>query len=565
RAIAEAKQDMEAKKPMDRLICGDVGFGKTEVAMRAAAKVALDGHQVAVLCPTTILCFQHFRTFRERFSGFPLRVEMLNRFVDPQAAKAIQQDLADGKIEIVIGTHQLLGARVKFSELGLVVIDEEQRFGVEHKERLKHLRTTVDVLTMTATPIPRTLHMSMVGLRDISSLATPPLDRRAIATRVCAWNDELIREAIIREMNRDGQVYFVHNRVHSIKGVAAKVAGLVPDARVLVAHGQMHGDELEDKMLRFVRHEADILVCTSIIEAGVDIPNVNTIFIDRAEMFGLADLHQLRGRVGRYKHRAYCYLLLNPSRPLTHMAARRLKAIEEYSELGAGFQIAMRDLEIRGAGNILGPEQSGHIAAVGYELYCQLLEKAVKRMRGEHYEPRIAVHLELDLEAYIPKSYIPSDRQRMECYRRFAVCRTPEEVDQLGQDLEDAFGRHPETVETLLTLADLRVRAAQWNIKAIIKKEPDVIFHVENEIKRFEQLFEGSTGSISVPDARTVYWRLPDQYFHGQTLLNVLRNLLRGLPHQMGASSVVPRRPAAVGSPTSGGSRPQKARRRRPN
>lgn len=527
-AAADIKTDLARARPMDRLLCGDVGYGKTELAMRAAFKVAEYGKQVAVLVPTTVLAEQHFRTFKERMADYPFLVECLNRFRSTKEQKAITAAARKGQIDVLIGTHRLLSRDVGFADLGLVIIDEEQRFGVEHKERFKQLRATVDVLTMTATPIPRTLHMSMVGLRDISSLATPPLDRRSIATRVCAWHDGLVRDAIVRELNRDGQVYFVHNRVQTIKNVAAKVATLVPDARILIAHGQMPGDELEDVMLRFVRHEADILACTSIIEAGVDIPNVNTIFIDRAEMFGLADLHQLRGRVGRYKHRAYCYLLLDPSRPLTHTAARRLKAIEEYSELGAGFHIAMRDLEIRGAGNILGPEQSGNIAAVGYELYCQLLEKTVKRMRGEPHAPRVAVHLELDAEAYIPKSYIPSDRQRMECYRRFAVCRTPEEVERLAADLEDAFGRRPETVESLLTLADLRVRAAEWGIKAIIKKEPDVIFHIEGEIKKIEPLFTGSRGRMSVPDSRTLYWRLPDNYFHGLTLLTVLRNLFRG-------------------------------------
>jgi transcription-repair coupling factor (superfamily II helicase) len=411
--------------------------------------------------------------------------------------------------------------------LGLVIVDEEQRFGVEHKERLKQLRATVEVLTLTATPIPRTLHMAMVGLRDISSLATPPLDRRAISTHVCAGSDELIRSAIIRELNRDGQVYFVHNRVKPIRRIANRIASLVPEARVVVGHGQMPSDELEDVMLRFVRHEADVLVCTTIIEAGLDIPNVNTIFIDRADMFGLADLHQLRGRVGRYKHRAYCYLLLDPGRPLTSTAAKRLKAVEEFSELGAGFRIAMRDLEIRGAGNILGSEQSGHIAAVGYELYCQILESAVKRMRGEPDGGRPAVHLELDIEAYIPRSYIPSDRQRMECYRRFAACRTPEEVDQLGKDLQDAFGRMPETVETLLTLTEIKVLAARSNVKTIIKKEPDLIFRIDGEIKKIEPLFVGQGGSVRVPDGRTLHWRVPDHYFHGKTVLGVLGNLFR--------------------------------------
>jgi transcription-repair coupling factor (superfamily II helicase) len=525
--IQDIKADMTRERPMDRLLCGDVGYGKTELAMRAAFKAVEFGKQAVVLVPTTVLAEQHYRTFRERMADYPFVVECLNRFRTPKEQRAIVAAAKKGQIDILIGTHRLLSKDVDFSDLGLVIVDEEQRFGVEHKERLKHLRATVDVLTLTATPIPRTLHMAMVGLRDISSLATPPLDRRAISTRVCAWDDELVREAVIRELNRDGQVYFVHNRVHSIRGVANRVAALVPDARMVVGHGQMPGDELEEVMLRFVRHEADVLVCTTIIEAGLDIPNANTIFIDRADMFGLADLHQLRGRVGRYKHRAHCYLLLSPNRPLTEGAAKRLKAIEEYSELGAGFRIAMRDLEIRGAGNILGPEQSGHIAAVGYELYCQLLERAVKRMRGEAYTERPAVHLEIDVEAYIPRSYVPSDRQRMECYRRFAACRTPEDVEQLGRDLEDAFGKYPEATDTLLTLTEIKVRAAPWNIETIIKREPDLIFRIHGEIKKIEPLFAGGGGSVRVPDGRTLHWRLPENYFRGKTLLNILRNLFR--------------------------------------
>ena len=526
-ALRDIKKDLTRSRPTDRLLCGDVGYGKTELAMRAAFKVAEFGRQVAVLAPTTVLVEQHLRTFGERMADYPFIIGCLNRFRSPREQREIIAAARKGQIDILIGTHRLLSKDVNFADLGLVIVDEEQRFGVDQKERLKRLRATVDILTLTATPIPRTLHMAMIGLRDISSLATPPLDRRAIVTSVCTWNDQLVRDAVIRELNRDGQVYFVHNRVHSIQRVANKIAALVPEARVVVGHGQMPGDELENVMLRFVRHEADILVCTTIIEAGLDIPNVNTIFIDRADMFGLADMHQLRGRVGRYKHRAYCYLLLSPDRPLTGTAAKRLKAIEEYSELGAGFRIAMRDLEIRGAGNILGAEQSGHIAAVGYELYCQLLEKAVKRMRGEPHAERPAVHLELDVEAYIPKSYIPSDRQRMECYRRFTACRTPADVDQLGTDLQDAFGRHTETVEMLLTLTEIKVRAAQWNIKTIIKKEPDLIFGIEGEIMRIEPLFASHGGSVRVLDGRTLHWRLPDNYFHGKTWMRILRNLFR--------------------------------------
>jgi len=529
-AIRDIKADQTRARPMDRLLCGDVGYGKTELAIRAAFKVAEFGRQVAVLVPTTVLAEQHYQTFTQRLADYPFLIACLSRFRTAGQQREIIRATKKGQIDILIGTHRLLSGDVGFADLGLVVVDEEQRFGVEHKERLKRLRSTVDVLTLTATPIPRTLHMAMVGLRDISSLATPPMDRRSISTRVCAGEDELVRDAIVRELNRDGQVFFVHNRVGSIKGVAARIAALVPDARIVIGHGQMSGDDLEDVMLRFVRHDADILVCTTIIEAGLDIPNVNTIFIDRADRFGLADMHQLRGRVGRYKHRAYCYLLLSPNRPLTGTAAKRLKAIEEFSELGSGFRIAMRDLEIRGAGNILGPQQSGHIAAVGYELYCQLLERNVKRMRGEPYHDRPAVHLELDVEAYIPKAYIASDRQRMECYRRVAACRNPADVDRLAADLTDAFGRYPQTVEMLLSLAEIRVRAAGVGVRTIIKREPDVIFHFDGDVRKIEPFFAAATGEISLPDARTLYWRPPDEYFHGRTLLTVLRNLFRPRP-----------------------------------
>ncbi len=547
-ANAEIKGDLMRPRPMDRLVCGDVGYGKTELAIRAAFKVAEFGKQVAVLVPTTVLADQHHRTFRERLADYPFVIECLNRFRTPRQQREIIAAARKGQIDILIGTHRLLSRDVGFADLGLVVVDEEQRFGVEHKERLKQLRATVDVLTLTATPIPRTLHMALVGLRDISSLATPPLDRRSIATRICAGSDELIREAILRELNREGQVYFVHNRVGPIETVANRIRALVPEAKVIVGHGQMPGDELEEVMLRFIRREADVLVCTTIIEAGVDIPNVNTIFIDRADRFGLADLHQLRGRVGRYKHRAFCYLLIDPGQPLTATAARRLKAIEEFSELGAGFHLAMRDLEIRGAGNLLGPEQSGHIAAVGYELYCQMLEKSVKRMRGEAYVERPAVHLELDVEAYIPRSYIPSDRQRMECYRRFAACGTPADVEQLRRDLEDAFGRIPEAVDTLLVLTEIKTRAAPWGIQTIIKKPPDLVFHIHTEIRKIEPLFEGSTGSVRVPDGRTLHWRLPDHYFYGTTLLRILSNLFR---------RAAPRAPAAEFAGPAGGPSPR--------
>lgn len=524
--MEELKRDQGRTRPMDRLLCGDVGYGKTELAMRAAFKVIEYGRQVAVLVPTTILAEQHFNTFRERMADYPFVVECLSRFRSPKQQKQIVERAKKGQIDVLIGTHRLISKDVGFANLGLLVIDEEQRFGVQHKERLKQMRAEVDVLTMTATPIPRTLHMSLLGLRDISALSTPPLDRRSIITEIRRFDAALIRDAVLREMNRDGQVYFLHNRVQSIASTADTIREIVPEARVLYGHGQMNEHELEDVMLRFIRGEADVLVCTTIIESGVDIPNVNTIFINDADRFGLADLHQLRGRVGRYKHRAYAYLLLNPRRKLTREAARRLKAIEEYSELGAGFRIAMRDLELRGAGNILGPEQSGHIATVGYEMYCQLLEEAVSRQRGDQAPAPRGAHVDLEISASIPRSYIASDKLRLETYARLSKCRTPEELNQLEQDLTDSFGRPPEDVELLLQLAEIRLRAALWRIRAIIRHDPDIIFTVE-DLTLVDRLFEGAAGTVRLPDHQTVHWRLPSAYLEPSTLLTACRRLLQ--------------------------------------
>jgi len=525
-AMRQIDADMSAPRPMDRLLCGDVGYGKTELAMRAAFRVAEAGRQVAVLVPTTVLADQHYRTFTERFADYPMEVEVLSRFRKPSEQADIVKRLGLGQIDIVIGTHRLLSGDVLFADLGLVVIDEEQRFGVEHKERFKRMRATVDVLTMTATPIPRTLHMALLGLRDISSLATPPLDRRAIATRVCHYDDRLVRQSILRELNRRGQAFFVHNRVFDIDSLADHVAKLLPEAQVAVAHGQMHGDELEKTMLSFVRHEIDVLVCTTIIESGLDIPTANTMIIHDADRFGLSELHQLRGRVGRYKHRAYCYLLLPESRSLSPTAAKRLKAVEEFSDLGAGFQIAMRDLEIRGAGNILGREQSGHIAAVGYELYCRLLERSVRELKGEPVPQRPDVHVELGIDAYIPRSFIPSQRQRMEVYRRMVRCEGRDELEQLRADLDDAYGAAPPMVQTLLDVAESRLLAGSLGVRSIIRMDPDLIFSVR-DFAGARRLFDGVAGTVRLPDDKTVHWRPPANYLEIPTLLNVLLKQLR--------------------------------------
>ncbi|HUT57562.1 MAG TPA: transcription-repair coupling factor, partial [Phycisphaerae bacterium] len=497
-SMTQIGQDMAASRPMDRLLCGDVGYGKTELAMRAAFKTAEAGKQVAVLVPTTVLADQHHRTFSERFADYPFSIEVLSRFRKPAEQRDVLKRLAAGQVDILIGTHRILSDDVKFRDLGLVVIDEEQRFGVEHKERLKSMRATVDVLTMTATPIPRTLHMALLGIRDISALATAPLDRRAIHTEVCHHDERLIRQVILRELNRQGQVFFVHNRVMDIDALARRLRALAPEARVAVAHGQMPGRQLEETMLDVVNQRVDVLLCTTIIESGLDIPTANTMVIHEADRFGLAELHQLRGRVGRYKHRAYCYLLLPQTRPVSAEAAKRLKTIEEFSDLGAGFQIAMRDLEIRGAGNILGPQQSGHIAAVGYELYCQLLERSVGELRGEPVAALAEVHVELGVDCYIPRAYVPSDRQRMEIYRRMARCRSPEDLGQLQADLADAYGQIPPNVQTLLDLAEIRVLAASAGIDSIVRMDPDIVFTVR-DFSEARDVFEGAAGTVRLP------------------------------------------------------------------
>ncbi|MDX2198273.1 MAG: transcription-repair coupling factor [Phycisphaerae bacterium] len=528
RALSEIKSDMARPRPMDRLLCGDVGFGKTEMAIRAAFKVAEYGKQVAVLVPTTVLCEQHFQTFSERLADYPFRVRSLSRFRTAGEQKRIIEAARRGEVEILIGTHRLLSSDVKFADLGLVIIDEEQRFGVEAKERLKRLRSTVDVLTLSATPIPRTLHMSLLGIRDISSLQTPPIDRRSIVTQVRPWEDALIREAILRELTREGQVYFVHNVVRDIHMIAAKIRELAPEARVVVGHGQMPGHELEEVMLAFMNRQADILVATTIIESGIDNPRANTMFIHQADRYGLADLHQLRGRVGRSKHRAYCYLLLSKKQRVTDNAAKRLKAIEQYSELGAGFQIAMRDLEIRGAGNILGAEQSGNIEAVGYEMYCQLLEQACRRMKNEDAEPFRPVNLELRVAGSIPRAYIRSEKQRMEVYKRLTVCHTAKDVASLEKDLRDAFGPLPPDVRLLVELAEIRVLARPYGIRSIVVEPPDVIFAID-DLSKVQELFSSGPGSPRMPDAKTIHWRLPAKLLEAERLVEVLKKQLGGV------------------------------------
>jgi len=473
-AISAVKQDMEATTPMDRLLCGDVGYGKTEVAMRAAFKAVQDGKQVAVLTPTTVLAFQHFETFKKRFSQFPITVEMISRFRTPKEQKIIVEKIETGKVDILIGTHRILSKDVKFQDLGLLIVDEEQRFGVRHKERLKQLRKEIDVLAMSATPIPRTLHMSLVGLRDMSVIETPPKDRMAIQTVVAKFDEKIIRSAIEVELERGGQVYFVHNRVESIYEIASRIQELVPGARVVVGHGQMGEKDLEQVMLAFMHHEFDVLVATTIIENGLDIPLANTIIINRADRHGLSELYQLRGRVGRSNRRAYAYLLIPPERELTDIARRRLAALKEFSDLGAGFKIAALDLELRGAGNMLGGEQSGHIEAVGFELYTSMLEAAVKEMKGEGGEERPSTQLNLGIALRIDESYVAEENQRLRLYKKIAGAESEKAIADLRAEMEDRYGALPDSTVYLLEAATLRLECERMSIAQIDRKRTEL-------------------------------------------------------------------------------------------
>jgi transcription-repair coupling factor (superfamily II helicase) len=473
-AIRAIKYDMESTTPMDRLLCGDVGYGKTEVAMRAAFKAVQDGKQVAVLTPTTILSFQHFETFKKRFAQFPINIEMISRFRTAKEQKLIVERVEAGKIDILIGTHRLLSKDIKFQDLGLLVVDEEQRFGVRHKERLKQMRKEIDVLAMSATPIPRTLHMSLVGLRDMSVIETPPKDRMAIQTVVAKFDEKIVRSAVEVELERGGQVYFVHNRVESIYEIAARIQELVPAARVAVGHGQMSETELERVMLAFMRHEYDVLVATTIIENGLDIPLANTILINRADRHGLSELYQLRGRVGRSNRRAYAYLLIPPENELTEIARRRLAALKEFSDLGAGFKIAALDLELRGAGNMLGGEQSGHIEAVGFELYTSMLEAAVKGMKGEASEERPATQLNLGIALRIDESYVAEENQRLRLYKKIAGAASDAAVAEIRAELEDRYGALPDATVYLLEAAKVRLECERIGIAQIDRKRGEV-------------------------------------------------------------------------------------------
>ena len=533
-AIVDVKSDMESGRPMDRLLCGDVGYGKTEVAMRAAFKAISDNKQVAVLAPTTVLAFQHFETFKQRFAAFPVTVEMISRFRSPKQQKEILQKAEAGKIDILIGTHRILSKDLKFSDLGLLVVDEEQRFGVRHKERLKQMRKQVDVLTMSATPIPRTLHMSLVGLRDMSVIETPPKDRMAIQTVVASWHDKLIQSALEQELERGGQVYFVHNRVESIWEIAAKLQELVPNARILVGHGQMSEGELEKVMLKFMHHEADILVATTIIENGLDIPLCNTILINRAERLGLSELYQLRGRVGRSDRRAYAYLLLPSEIELTPIARRRLAALKEFSDLGAGFKIAALDLELRGAGNMLGGEQSGHIEAVGFELYTQMLDRAVRELKGEMPEEEVATQLNLGLNIRIPAEYIPEENQRLRMYKRVAGVEREAQLHDVRAELIDRYGEPPLAVRNLLNYAELKLVAVRVGVNAIERKRDQVSIKFRQtatvDPERLARFVASQRGTQFTPDGTLKFLQKATAAEEVLSHLKVLLEELAGTP-----------------------------------
>lgn len=542
-AIADTKEDMQQSRPMDRLICGDVGYGKTEVAMRAAFKCVDNGRQVAVLVPTTVLAEQHYRSFCSRMAEFPVSIEVLSRFKTKKEQREVLERMAQGKVDIVIGTHRLVQKDVRFKNLGLLIIDEEQRFGVDAKETLKQLRLEVDILTLTATPIPRTLHMSLLGIRDISSLTTAPQDRSAIQTKVVHHDRELIRSAVVRELNRNGQVYFVHNRVYNIQAVAEELQSIVPEAGIVIAHGQMNPDELESAMVDFVSGRADILVATTIIESGLDIPNANTMFINQAGIYGLADLHQLRGRVGRYRHRAYCYLLLDPGKPITTAATKRLRAIEEYSDLGAGFKIAMRDLEIRGAGNILGTEQSGHISVVGYELYCQLLENAVRRLKNEPLREQPHVAVDLPVSAFFPEDFVPGGRTKIELYRRMSSLASLEELDEFRGELRDRFGPIPAEAQRLLQLREVQILAARWSVNDLHIEEHYCVLGYKDP-KYVNLLARSSDADLRVVDSQSAYLPLEEEPDDWASLYRQLHDLLAVEPFQQPAQPSPKRRPA---------------------
>ncbi|NNL65295.1 MAG: transcription-repair coupling factor, partial [Myxococcales bacterium] len=508
-AIEDVVSDLAQPKPMDRLVCGDVGYGKTEVAVRAAFQAVMSGRQVAVLVPTTILAQQHEETFRSRFEGVPARIESLSRFRSPKESRAVLEGLIDGSVDIVVGTHRLLQKDVRFRELGLLVVDEEHRFGVTHKERIKQMKKTVDVLTLTATPIPRTLQQAFTGIRDLSVINTPPADRMSVRTQVCKYGESLVREAILREVRRGGQVFYLHNRVQTIDGTAEMLARVVPEVKVLVAHGQMKERELEDRMLAFYHGEADVLLCTTIIESGLDVPRANTILINRADRLGLAQLYQLRGRVGRSDRRAYAYLMIPGQDALAGQAEKRLEAIQDLSELGSGFRLANMDLEIRGAGNLLGMEQSGHLAAVGFETYMEMLDETIEEMRGNTRAIEIDPEIRLPIAARLPEDYVAEVGQRLVLYKRLSSSHEDAEVDRIRDEILDRYGPMPEETENLLRVIRLKMVARRLGVAALDFAKGDLVVsageHTRIEPQRLVNLLQRAGSDMRVTPDHRIY------------------------------------------------------------
>ncbi len=499
RAADEVLADLQGERPMDRLVCGDVGFGKTEIACRATYLVTAGGRQVAFLVPTTILCQQHMQTLKDRFANTAVNIVGLSRYTSAKEAREIREGLASGRVDVVVGTHRLLSKDIQFRNLGMVIVDEEHRFGVTHKEKLKQMRKLVDVLTLSATPIPRTLHMSMTGLRDLSVMMTPPPDRTAIRTQVCRLSDDVVREAILRELRRDGQIFAVHNRVETIEEFAEYLSGVVPEAKITIGHGQMSSQKLEDVMLKFVDREYNILVCTAIIESGLDIPNANTILIHRSDLFGLAQLYQLRGRVGRSDRRAYAYLFLPPHGNLSHDAQRRVEAIQDLSELGAGFRLASEDLEIRGAGNVLGGEQSGHIASVGYDLYVEMLDQAIAELQGQNLEDAIEPEIRLPISALLPDNYVADVNQRLVLYKQLSSARSDEELYEIRDDLMDRYGALPEAAKNLLEVIRLKIGCRRLGIESIETANGELVLHVTESTKIRPDILVGLLNKPGTP------------------------------------------------------------------
>ena len=547
RAIDEVKQDMERPFPMDRLLCGDVGFGKTEVAVRAAFKAVMDGTQVAVLVPTTLLAEQHFMTFSERFAPFPVTVKMLSRFIHPAEQKQVVEDAALGKVDVVIGTHRLLGRDVRFKDLGLLIVDEEQRFGVSHKERLKQLRAHVDVLTMTATPIPRTLEMALTGIRELSTIDTPPEDRQPVLTYVGSLDEGLALGAIRRELLREGQVFWVHNRVATIDRQAHWLQEHLPDARIVIAHGQMDEDQLEAQMIRFWERDADVLVCTTIIESGLDVPNANTLIVDRADMLGLAQLYQLRGRVGRSSERAFAYFFFPAQRAMTEEAHERLATIARHQALGSGFQIAMRDLEIRGAGNMLGAEQSGHIAAVGFDAYARILQESVRELQGKPIERQKELRIDLAVKAFVPPGWVAQEALRLELYRRISLAGDHAVLGEIRDETIDRYGALPEQVEVLFAIASLRLTAARLGVEEVTTYRDQVrLTPVAISDASLVDLPERIPGATYHATKRTLNL-VPERVF-GADLVRWVEARLReavGEPAELGLALPEPAAPAA--------------------